>query len=81
MPSAVQFAEQVITRRLLLSQMSMAAGAIRAMPGDLERLPGRLANRARRGPLAVAAELLGRMRNCPWSVSWGSGSRSWRRRG
>jgi hypothetical protein len=72
--------ERVITRCITQS-MSAPGAAIRAMPGDLERLPA-VAAAPGSGPAVLAAELLGRVRaELPWSASWGSGSRSWWRRG
>src|SRR5438876_2309225 len=41
--------------------MSVPGATIRAMPGDLERLPA-TASQPRAGPAVLAAELLGRMR-------------------
>ena len=42
--------------------MPVPGATIRAMPGDLERLPAHLATRPGAGPAALAAELLGRIR-------------------
>ena len=55
-------ADRVITRCITRS-MSVPGATIRAMPGDLERLPARVSPAAPgAGPAVLAAELLGRVR-------------------
>ena len=63
--------------------MSVPAATIRAMPGDLERMPARVLPAAPgAGPAALAAELLGRVRaELPALGGLGVGSRSWCLRG
>jgi hypothetical protein len=69
--------------RCITRSMSAPAATIRAMTGDLERLPGPVSPAASvAGPALVAGELLHRVRaELPWSVSWGSGNSSLSQRG
>ncbi len=74
--------DRVITR-CITRPMPVPGATIRAMPGDLERLPAAAAAAAPgAGPALLAAELLGRVRaELPVIGGLGSGSRSWCRRG
>ena len=60
--SQAELAGDQVTTRCITRSVSAPGTTIRAMPGDLEPLPERLAGRARRGPGGVAARLLGRVR-------------------
>lgn len=66
--------------RCITRSVSVPGATIQAMPGDFELMPVRVFPAA--GPVAVAAELLGRVRaELPVIGGLGSGSRSWCRRG